>query len=91
MFNSEAEAGLPLTPHQSIADPPSAASQKPSLIYDVALYKPGTAARWQGMPETVSHVLLRRGELKVFLQGHPDALDPAAIEVKPTRLYLQRN
>ncbi|MDD0840025.1 hypothetical protein PSQ40_15685 [Curvibacter sp. HBC61] len=57
----------------------------------MTLYKPGKSARWQGMTMTISHVLLRKGRLLVYLEGHPEALEPEALDLPPTRLVLQRS
>jgi len=84
------------------AAPPSAAQASPAagaaaaatpvtpVTYRLALYKPGSSVEWQGRDMTVSHVLLRRGRLMVYLQGHPDPVEPETITMPLTRLILQR-
>ncbi len=60
------------------------------VTYRLALYKPGSSVEWQGRDMTVSHVLLRRGRLMVYLQGHPDPVEPETLTMPLTRLVLQR-
>lgn len=60
------------------------------LTYHLALYKPGSPVAWQGREMSVSHVLLRRGHLMVYLQGHPDPVEPETLTMPLTRLVLQR-
>lgn len=43
------------------------------------------------MTMTISHVLLRKGRMLVYLEGHPEALEPEALDLPPTRLVLQRS
>ena len=70
--------------------PPGPVPEAP-LTYRMALYKPGCSVVWQGRDMTVNHVLLRRGHLVVYLDGHPDAVEPDAITMPLTRLVLQRS
>jgi len=84
------------------AAPPSAARGGPAsgaataaapatpVTYRLALYKPGSPVEWQGRAMTVSHVLLRRGHLMVYLQGHPEPVEPETLTMPLTRLVLQR-
>ena len=84
------------------AAPPAAAQASPAagaaaaatpvtpVTYRLALYKPGSPVEWQGRAMTVSHVLLRRGHLMVYLQGHPDPVEPETLTMPLTRLVLQR-
>jgi len=74
------ESNAPLT-----AAPPVA-----PLTYSLALYKSGCSVGWQGRDMTVSHVLLRRGRLMVYLQGHPEPVEPESLTMPLTRLVLQR-
>lgn len=70
--------------------PSTAAPTETPVTYRLALYKPGSSVTWQGKSMTVSHVLLRRGRLLVYLDGHPDAVEPEAIVMPMTELVLQR-
>lgn len=91
MFNTDGGAN-PLPPTDNPLTPASLSDPgPPPRTCDMTLYKPGKSARWQGMTMTISHVLLRKGRLLVYLEGHPEALEPEALDLPPTRLVLQRS
>lgn len=75
----------------SSASPPASAPVPVTPVtYRLALYKPGSSVEWQGRDMTVSHVLLRRGRLMVYLQGHTEPVEPETLTMPLTRLVLQR-
>ena len=90
MFSTLDEAFELPAPAAAPKAPTGPAPQAP-LTYRLALYKPGSPVVWQGRDMTVSHVLLRRGHLMVYLEGHPDAVEPDTITMPLTRLVLQRS
>lgn len=51
-------------------------------LFQMPMFKPGTRVLQAGQEETVSHVVLRRKEMMVYLVGHEEP-------VKPERLYLK--
>lgn len=91
MFNTDGGVN-PLPPTESLLslDSPTNSGPPPRTC-DMTLYKPGKSARWKGMTMTISHVLLRKGRMLVYLEGHPEALEPEALDLPPTRLVLQRS
>jgi hypothetical protein len=54
------------------------------------IFKPGSTVLHNGRTERVSHVMLRRGQLFVYLQGHTDPLQPEQLSVEPTELIYYR-
>ena len=42
----------------------------PTAYYYMPLFKPGTFVQWNRQRETVSHVVVRRHALMVYLVGH---------------------
>ena len=81
----------PRLPNHSLPTPHTSAATTVPRYCDMPLYRPGVPAIWQGVTMTISHVLLSKGRMLVYLEGHPAALDPAALQVPPTRLVLQRS
>lgn len=83
-------ATAPSSATSSASTPASVPVPVTPVTYRLALYKPGSSVEWQGRDMTVSHVLLRRGRLMVYLQGHTDPVDPETLTMPLTRLVLQR-
>lgn len=54
------------------------------------IFKPGQTVMHQGRYERVSHVLLRRGQMVVFLQGVSDPVAPEHLSLEPTELVYHR-
>lgn len=54
------------------------------------LFKAGQAVQHQGRSARVSHVLLRRGELFVYLEGRDVPVDPVELTVEPTELVYKK-
>lgn len=51
--------------------------------FQMPLFKPGTRVMKGGRSETVSHVVLRRRELMVYLKGHDDPVKPETLDLAP--------
>lgn len=58
--------------------------------FHMPLFRPGTAVAWQGRAETVSHVILRRGGLWVYLVGHEVPVAADRLAVTPARFTAAR-
>ncbi|WP_235505294.1 hypothetical protein [Acidovorax sp. Leaf160] len=54
------------------------------------LFRPGTRVRMAGNWQTVSHVMLRRLELAIYLVGQEKPVDPAKLELEPTTFTTRR-
>nr|WP_234642138.1 hypothetical protein [Delftia tsuruhatensis] len=54
------------------------------------LFRPGTQVTQNGKAEKVSHVILRRRELMVYLVGHEDPVKPERLSLAPTLFTTQR-
>lgn len=61
----------------------------PTIVH-VPLYRPGTLVSYQGQTCTISHVVINRSELKVYLRELGQAVDAAKVYLAPTRLELRR-
>ncbi|GAA4420187.1 hypothetical protein [Acidovorax lacteus] len=58
--------------------------------FHMPLFRPGTAVAWHGQPETVSHVILRRGGLFVYLVGHEAPVAAERLALTPSRFTALR-
>ena len=58
--------------------------------FHMPLYKPGTVVHYDGKPETVGYVLVRRSVLLVHLVGRAAPVDANKLSVAPSRFALQR-
>lgn len=58
--------------------------------YYMPLFRPGASVRWGTRHETVSHVVLRRSDLLVYLKGHDMPVHPKVLQVEPTAFHLTR-
>ena len=47
-----------------------------TAYYYMPLFKPGTFVQWNHQRETVSHVVVRRHALMVYLGGHESPVYP---------------
>ncbi len=54
------------------------------------LFRPGVSVTQNGKPEKVSHVILRRRELMVYLVGHEDPVRPDRLSLAPSLFTTQR-
>jgi hypothetical protein len=62
----------------------------PTAYYYMPLFKPGAFVQWNQRRETVSHVVVRRNALMVYLVGHDSPVHPDALQVAPTAFQLSR-
>lgn len=69
--------------------PTAAAPQAPTTVH-LPLFRPGTLVSYQGQTCTVSHVVVSRHDLLVYLHELGQAVDAARVQLPPTRLVLQR-
>ncbi|WP_280190712.1 hypothetical protein [Delftia sp. PS-11] len=70
--------------------PPVAPTDPRSFTFQMPLFRPGTAVTQNGKPEKVSHVILRRRELMVYLVGHEDPVRPDRLSLTPSLFTTQR-
>ena len=54
------------------------------------VFRPGTRVRMGGTWQTVSHVMLRRLELAIYLVGQEKPVDPDKLELEPTTFTTRR-
>jgi len=69
------------------ADP---APQEPPYA-DLPLFRPGTRVHYQGQNCTVSHIVVSRCDLQVYLQELGSAVNADKVQLTPTRILLQRS
>ena len=62
----------------------------PTAYYYMPLFKPGTSVQWNHQRETVSHVVVRRHALMVYLVGHESPVYSEARHLAPTAFRLTR-
>ena len=55
-----------------------------SCTFQMPVFKPGTRVLRAGREETVSHVVLRRREMMVYLIGHEEPVKPERLSLTPT-------
>ncbi|MNY52268.1 hypothetical protein D3C86_1879190 [compost metagenome] len=61
-----------------------------SFTFDMPLFRPGVAVEENGRTETVSHVILRRREMMVYLVGREEPVRPDRLRLQPTRFTTAR-
>jgi hypothetical protein len=71
-------------------DAASAGPEEPPVAH-LPLYRPGTQVLHQGQYQTVSHVIISRGDLTVHLQESGLTVPAEKVQLAPTRLVLQRS
>lgn len=54
------------------------------------VFKPGVQVTQGGKQETVSHVILRRREMMVYLVGREDPVKPERLSLTPTWFSTKR-
>lgn len=59
-------------------------------LFHMPLFRPGTEVTQNGRREVVSHVILRRRELMVYLRGHDDPVKPDRLYLAPTLFTTER-
>ena len=62
----------------------------PTAYYYMPHFKPGASVHWKQRRETVSHVVIRRNALMVYLVGNDTAVHPDALQLTPTAFQLSR-
>ncbi|MNV78137.1 hypothetical protein D3C71_1716090 [compost metagenome] len=62
----------------------------PTAYYYMPHFKPGASVQWLQRYETVSHVVIRRNMLMVYLIGHESPVHPDALQLQPTAFQLTR-
>ena len=60
-------------------------------MFQMPLFKPGTRVMHGGREETVSHVVLRRREMMVYLVGRDEAIKPERLGLKPLWFTTERS
>ena len=69
--------------------------REPHTMHDAAyyympLFSPGASVLMGAKRETVSHVVIRRCALMVYLQGHDNPVRPESLHLEPTAFHLTR-
>lgn len=59
-------------------------------MFQMPLFKPGTRVMQGGREETVSHVVLRRREMMVYLVGRDEPVKPDRLSLKPLWFSTER-
>ena len=61
-----------------------------SFTFEMPLFRPGVAVQEGGRTETVSHVILRRREMMVYLVGREDPVRPDRLRLQPSKFTTAR-
>ena len=61
-----------------------------AAYYYMPLFRPGAPVMLGSRHETVSHVVVRRHALMVYLVGHESPVYPEALQLAPTAFRLTR-
>ena len=67
------------------------AVQARQSMFQMPLFKPGTRVMQGGREETVSHVVLRRREMMVYLVGREEPVKPDRLSLKPLWFTTERS
>ncbi|MBF6630968.1 MAG: hypothetical protein ITG01_07445 [Comamonas sp.] len=62
-----------------------------SCKFQMPVFKPGVRVMEAGREETVSHVVLRRREMMVYLVGKDEPVKPERLRVTPTWFTTERS
>jgi len=62
----------------------------PTAYYYMPHFKPGASVHWNQRRETVSHVVIRRNTLMVYLVGIDNPVYPDALQLAPSAFHLTR-
>lgn len=79
-----------LQPVQEDAAGAQPAAPDPTIVH-LPLYRRGTLVQYQGRTCTVSHVVVNRCDLQVYLEELGLSVDASKVQLAPTRLVLKRN
>ena len=63
---------------------------EPPAYYYMPLFKPGAIVHKGSSQEKVSHVMVRRNTLLVYLVGHDAPVTPDLLQLAPTAFHLRR-
>ncbi len=61
-----------------------------SFTFEMPLFRPGVQVQEGGRNETVSHVVLRRREMVVYLVGREDPVRPDRLRLQPSKFTTAR-
>lgn len=61
-----------------------------AAYYYMPLFSPGASVLLGSRHETVSHVVVRRYAMMVYLEGHENPVHPESLTLKPTAFHLTR-
>lgn len=61
-----------------------------AAYYYMPLFRPGAVVQLGQSRETVSHVMLRRSGLMVYLVGHESPVQSDTLQVKPSAFQINR-
>jgi len=61
-----------------------------SFTFEMPLFRPGVQVQEDGRTETVSHVILRRREMMVYLVGREEPVRPDRLRLQPSRFTTAR-
>jgi hypothetical protein len=64
--------------------------QPRSFTFEMPLFRPGVQVQEGGRNETVSHVVLRRREMVVYLVGREDPVRPDRLRLQPSKFTTAR-
>ena len=62
-----------------------------SSMFQMPVFKPGVQVMQDGRNETVSHVVLRRREMMVYLVGKDEPVKPERLRLVPTWFTTTRS
>lgn len=74
----------------SSTDSVHAQAEARSTSFQMPVFKPGTSVMAGGRPETVSHIVLRRREMMVYLVGKEEPVKPDRLTLTPTHFTTVR-
>lgn len=71
---------------------PGATASAParSFTFEMPLFRPGVQVQEGGRNETVSHVVLRRREMVVYLVGREEPVRPDRLRLQPSKFTTAR-
>ncbi len=77
--------------HSVTTSPETAApTSARSFTFSTPLFLPGVEVEQNGRTETVSHVILRRRELMVYLVGREEPVRPERLRLQPSMFTTER-
>lgn len=62
----------------------------PTAYYYMPHFKPGAAVQWNQQRETVSHVVIRRNAMMIYLVGNDTPVHPDSLQMTPSAFHLTR-